>query len=757
VPEFIVDDALLRSALELSPAGIVISDAGGKIVFANRQVEQICGHQDGDLVGRSVEEILPVRYRTTHVAHRAAFLSDPKRRSMGSGRDFLALHKTGREVPVEIGLVPVTHGGEPFVIASLVDVTERRRNEEQLRWLSLAVDQSPTSVVMTNLAGDIEYVNRAFTDVTGYTLAEVRGRNPRILGSGTTSPDAYRDLWSSITAGRPWHGELMNRKKDGTAYWDAMWVYPIRDAEGRVTRFLALKEDITERKHTQATLADTASRLQALLEHANDGISVIDVSGIILEANHRLGEIVGRPVSDIVGRHIKEITSAASATAKVAEFAAVVARGAGTVLGVEIPRPDGKPVTVDFSLSTVTIGQERVVLSIGRDVTEQRSLEAQFRQAQKMEAVGRLAGGVAHDFNNVLTAVFGNVDLLREELADNVSAQEGLAEIRVAAERAADLTRQLLAFSRTQVLEQVVLGPNSLIADLEKMLRRVIGEDVELKLALGDAVGNLRADRGQLQQVIMNLVVNARDAMPTGGTIIIETANADLTSEYVDLHPPVIPGAYVMVAVSDTGAGMTPDVQARIFEPFFTTKERNKGTGLGLSTVYGIVKQSGGYIWVYSEPGRGTTFKIYLPRVDALAEHVTRTQDAHRTTGTETILLAEDDVMVRPVVKQMLERVGYTVLDAGSAEEALAVAEGYPGVIHLLVTDVVMPEASGRELARRLAGARPQTKVLFVSGYTNDAIVQHGMLEPGLNYLHKPLTPAALARKVREVLDGTGD
>jgi signal transduction histidine kinase len=398
-------------------------------------------------------------------------------------------------------------------------------------------------------------------------------------------------------------------------------------------------------------------------------------------------------------------------------------------------------------------GRPTGTLSIGEDITERQRLEQQLRQAQKMEAIGRLAGGVAHDFNNVLTAIFGYTDLMSEDLPPDSPMRHDIAEVRKAAQRAAGLTRQLLAFSRQQVLEPVVLNANELIEDFEKMLGRMIGEDVELRLTLARDLGNVRADPGQVQQVLMNLVVNARDAMPTGGKLLIETANADLTQHYVDMHQPVVPGQYVMLAVTDTGVGMNADIKTRIFEPFFTTKEKGKGTGLGLSTVYGIVKQSGGYVWVYSEPGRGTTFKIYLPRVDAPTQPPSAPREATRLTGTETILIAEDDEILRRLTKGLLEKAGYRVLDAENATVALAAARAHPGPIHLLLADVVMPGGSGRELARQLAEFRPDTKVLYVSGYTDDAIVHHGMLEPGLDFLPKPFTPAALARKVRDVLD----
>ncbi|MEX2157623.1 MAG: response regulator [Gemmatimonadales bacterium] len=416
-------------------------------------------------------------------------------------------------------------------------------------------------------------------------------------------------------------------------------------------------------------------------------------------------------------------------------------------------KKDGSLIVVELFRYTLTWRGRPAALVMAEDVTERRRTEEQLRQAQKMEAVGRLAGGIAHDFNNVLTAVFGYVDLLYEQAPEESSTREDLREIRKAAERAAGLTRQLLAFSRQQVMEPMVLSPNDLVQDLHKMLERLIGEDVELRLVLGQDVGNIRVDPSQVQQVLVNLVVNARDAMPSGGRLVMETANAELSELYANSHLSVVPGRYVMLAVSDTGVGMNAETQARLFEPFFTTKERGKGTGLGLSTTYGIVKQSGGYVWVYSEPGRGTTFKVYFPRVDAPIEEAPASSRPESVAGTETILLAEDDATLRPLTKTVLERLGYVVLEAENGEQALAKAATYQGRIHLLIADVVMPGGSGRDLARRLAASQPDTKVLYVSGYTDDAIVQHGMLEAGLHFLQKPFTPAGLAAKVRGVLD----
>ena len=391
---------------------------------------------------------------------------------------------------------------------------------------------------------------------------------------------------------------------------------------------------------------------------------------------------------------------------------------------------------------------------ISRDVTQQRRLEEQFRQAQKMEAVGMLAGGVAHDFNNLLTVIMSYSDLLLDDLESTDPRRADLEEIRKAAAGAAGLTRQLLAFSRQQVLEPQVLDLNAVVTGAGNMLQRLIGDDVGLVTVLAPDLGAVKADPGQLEQVIMNLAVNARDAMPEGGKITVETGNVDLDATYTAEHTPVSPGPYVLISVSDTGDGMDEETKRRIFEPFFTTKEKGKGTGLGLSTVYGIVKQTGGFIWVYSEPGHGTTFKIYLPRVDEQAEAEQRgTATPQSVHGTETVLLAEDAGSLRAVARQILQRNGYTVLEAADGKSALDEAAGHEGPIHLLITDVIMPEMSGRQLAERLKDRRPELKVLFVSGYADDAIVRHGILEPGIAFLQKPFSPESLARKVREVLD----
>jgi signal transduction histidine kinase len=382
-----------------------------------------------------------------------------------------------------------------------------------------------------------------------------------------------------------------------------------------------------------------------------------------------------------------------------------------------------------------------------------RQSQEQFLQSQKLEAVGQLAGGVAHDFNNLLTAILGYSQLGLSQLVNNDPMRTNFEEIMKASGRAASLTRQLLAFSRKQVMQPRVLDLNSVVPEMEKMLRRMIGEDIQLQTELQADVGNVKADPGQMEQVLMNLVVNARDAMPGGGQITIETANVFLDENFARQHPPVNPGPYVMLAVRDTGIGMNQDIQQHIFEPFFTTKEQGKGTGLGLSTVYGIVKQSGGYIWMNSEIGKGTAFKIYLPRVNERAERYKPVAaQAEIRGGTETILLVEDEDMVRRLVKDVLERSGYRVIEAASGKDAIRLAQDKADAISLLLTDVVMPEMSGRDLAGKLTPLRPEMRVLYMSGHTDDTIIHHGVLEAGINFIQKPFTPEALVLKAREAL-----
>jgi len=431
-------------------------------------------------------------------------------------------------------------------------------------------------------------------------------------------------------------------------------------------------------------------------------------------------------------------------------------QGVPYVVQHRVVRPDGTERIVEERCSVIrdATGTPLRLLGTVLDITDRQRLEQQFLQAQKMEAVGRLAAGIAHDFNNLLTAILGSCELLREHVGPDNPDRADLDEIRAASLRAGDLIRQLLAFTRQQVLSPHILDLNEVVRGMEPMLRRVIGEDVSLRTAGAAGLGSVRADRGQIEQVLMNLVVNARDALPRGGHITIETANAELDASYAATHAPIPAGHYALLAVSDDGIGMDAATRARVFEPFFTTKGKGKGTGLGLSTVYGIVKQSGGFIWVYSEPSAGATFKIYLPRVEAKATAAAPVPAlAPVPGGDETILVVEDQPEVRRLSEKLLRVRGYTVLGAENGAEALRVAEQHAGPIHLLVTDVIMPGMNGREVALLMSADRPTLKVLYLSGYADESVVHHGVLEPGLAFLQKPFTPESLARKVRDVLD----
>jgi PAS domain S-box-containing protein len=474
--------------------------------------------------------------------------------------------------------------------------------------------------------------------------------------------------------------------------------------------------------------------------------------------NHSAEEMFGYSLQEALGKHGSFIVPPQFRPQVDQAWDDLINRKGGGLSTNDNLTRDGRTIHCEWYNTPLVDDSGRVlgVASLVQDITEHVALEERLRQAHKMEAVGRLAGGVAHDFNNLLTVILGYAQILADSLSPGSREADSTAQIKSAADRASGITRQLLAFSRKQVLSPRVIDLNDIMLNLDSLLRRLIGEDIEVHSVPARDLGTVKADRGQIEQVIMNLALNARDAMPHGGKITLETSNALLDETYARKHQPIEPGRYVMLAVTDTGDGMTSEMQARIFEPFYTTKEVGKGTGLGLATVYGIVKQSGGYIWVYSEPNRGTSFKIYLPRVDQPAE----TLDAEKTSdrvqrGTETVLLVEDEPQLRQLTSSVLAHCGYKMLVAGGPEEGLAIFKANLRDIRLLITDVVMPGMNGRQLAAEILKVSPKVQVLYISGYTSNAIVHYGVLDAGLWFLPKPFTLSALVAKVREVLDAS--
>jgi len=518
----------------------------------------------------------------------------------------------------------------------------------------------------------------------------------------------------------------------------------------RWLRAILFEREIAARTLAEERLAQSEARLRALIENATEAIWSVDRDYVLLAFNEvfrrQFVEIFGRApaIGEVVPTDVfwKDLYKRALAGGRFSIEHEYKVQGTTRQQVISF-----NPIYSDVDVAGVAV--------FSHDITERKRLEAQLLQSQKMEGIGRLAGGVAHDFNNLLTAIIGNAELALDSLPADHSTRAEIAEIARVAERAVGLTRQLLAFARRQIIESHVIDLNQLVLDMDALLRRLIGEDVALKTLPAHGLWSVKADPGQIEQVIVNLAVNARDAMPDGGKLTIETGNVTLDQEYTHQHVNVVPGSYVLLAVSDTGIGMDAQVRERIFEPFFTTKEQGRGTGLGLAVCYGIVKQHGGSIWVYSEPAHGTSFKIYLPRVDEPVErlaHARAPQAAPR--GAETILLVEDEAAVRKLAARVLREHGYTVFEAAQPEEALAIAAARPaGSIHLLLTDVVMPGMSGKALAEEVLKRSPDIKTLFISGYTNNAIVRHGRLDLGVAFLPKPFSPATLARKVREILD----
>jgi PAS domain S-box-containing protein len=757
-------ESFLRLVWESAADGMRLTNRDGNVLMANPAYCRLVGRAADQVVGRDVTELVaPGRRDDVRRKHGEQFEPGTRRPRYETEVEMW----DGRRRWFEVTSAFLEAPGEPPLLLSVVrDTTDRRRAELELRerqeLLRTLVNHVPCGVFRKDRNSVYLGANDRVAHDHGLASAEeLVGRTDFEICSDPAEAEFYQTCDRRVmeTEEPLLNIEESQTRADGTRAVLLTSKVPLRDAAGAVIGVLGVYQDITDRKRADEALRASERHLRALIEASPECVKLVARDGTLVEMNpagltmieaEELAPLRGRPVTDLVAPEDRAAFAelhreVCEGRARRLEYGIVGLRGTRRVVetqAVPLPGPDGRPLH----------------LAVTRDVTERKRLEEQYRQAQKMEAVGRLAGGVAHDFNNLLTVINGYGEMLRDRVADAPDARDLADEVCRAGARAAALTRQLLAFSRRSVLEPRVLDVNAAIGESGKMIRRLIGETVDLRCELATEPAWVRTDPGHLDQVILNLVVNARDAMPDGGRATIRTAFAELSeadarsaAEAGAVGDDVRPGAYVVLEVSDTGCGMTEEVRRHIFEPFFTTKAY--GSGLGLATVYGIVKQSGGHIRVTSEPGRGTDFAIYLPRVEAPPAEEAGPAPAASRAGTETVLLAEDEDGVRGFAGAALRAAGYTVLEAADGQEALRVAAEHPDRIDVLVTDLIMPHLGGRGLAESLAGRVPAGRVLYLSGYTDDAVVREGVQSAEVAFLHKPFVAAALTRKVRELLD----
>ncbi len=738
-----------ETLIETIPLPVFYKDTSGRYLGCNRAFEEFFGKPKEQIIGKDVYEMWPREIADTYTAMDRELFGRPSCQMYEGkviGRDGLE-----RKVIFYKAAIADAAGQVVGLIGVILDITARKQAEEALRASEeryrTVADYTADMEYWIDPEGKILYMSPACERLTGYPPHAFQA-DPHLLFHILHSEDLdlfVNHIEEIRLSDEPRSLDFRLVHLNGDQFWVNHTCQPVFGADGQPLGRRGSNRDITERKQAEEAF-------QSLVTHAPMGIYIVQ-DGKFVMINPGFEAITGYGAQELIGQDCFSTVSP--------EYRTFVREKAIQRLkGEALPPYEFQFITKNggsgWVMQTITPTQyqgQRAVLGYFMDITPLKKLEAQFLQAQKMEAVGRLSGGVAHDFNNILGVIMGHAELMLMRLNPNDPLSGHVKEIKNAGERAASLTRQLLAFSRKQILQPGIVNLNVMVTDLEKMLHRLIGEDIELFTVLESAQGSVLVDPGQLEQVILNLAVNARDAMPQGGKLTIETHDVNLDEAYCLNHPDVVPGPFVLLAVSDNGMGMDEDTQAHIFDPFFTTKDLGKGTGLGLSTVFGIIKQSGGTIEVYSEPGFGTTFKMYLPRVGELAASPQAEVRVERSLGNETILVVEDDDMLRPLIIDVLKAYGSEALEAKDGAEALSICENHPDPIHLMLTDVVMPQMSGRQLAERMAVLRPQMKVLFMSGYTDDAIVHHGILNEDTAYIQKPFAPDDLVKKVREVLE----
>ncbi len=655
---------------------------------------------------------------------------------------------------------PITYNDEACLLSMVVDISERRQveialreSEERFRLITNTIDE--IFYIYDAEQGAAIYLSPAFERIWGFSAEQAMNKEtPFINPVHPEDRDKVMNWGPSTQTGQPVSYEYRIIRADGSIrhIWDRG--YPIATKDGKVTLYVGTGLDVTEWRQAEEALRESREYLNQIINHIADPIVVKDSNLRHVLVNDAFLSHTEQTREELIGTTGFENMPKEQGEALRQDEEEVLRTGKESLTEDMITDRRGHSHTwmTKKSLLTNKNGEKQIVLAM-RDITEYKRLEGQLLQAQKMDAIGALAGGVAHDFNNLLSVINGYSELALESLNEKDPVRADIQQIWEAGKRASTLTAQLLAFGRKQILQPEILDLNEIIAQMTSMLRRLIGEDIDLAAITTPDLGMIHADPVKIQQVVLNLAVNARDAMPQGGKLTIETENVRFNEDYVKEHSAAKSGAYVMLAISDNGVGMSAETKAHLFEPFYTTKEKGKGTGLGLATIYGIVKQSNGFIWVYSEPGKGTTFKVYFPRVEGRSAGIAvREEKEQDYDGTETILLVEDEAAVRNLASRILKDRGYVVLEAGNGTEALRLAGEFSGEIHMVLTDVIMPGMSGSVLASRLETVRPGIRSLFISGYTDNAIVHHGILDSGVAFLEKPFSPNRLASKVREVL-----
>jgi PAS domain S-box-containing protein len=756
-----------RLAVEASPSGLVMIDGGGLIVLINAETERLFGYERHELIGQPIDILVPTHLRAPHVQHRSEFVARPEARRMGAGRDLYGLRKDGTEFPVEIGLNPIQTQGGLLVLSVIVDISERKRAEAAIRDYAereqlfiAAVESSNDAIVTKTLDGVITGWNQAAERLFGFTAQEAIGERIDLIVPNELR-DEVRGILAKIKNGEKVdHHETVRVNKNGRRVDVSLSVSPVKSQSGAIIGAAKVARDIGARKKAQEALLESEQMARAIIDTALDAFVQLDHSGVIIGWSPKAEEMFGWPRQEAVGQKLSDLVIPAenrgAYSQRISQFFQEADSG---ILGrrYEAPslRRDGTRFSTEVSLTALRRRDGYIINGFIRDITEKVAAEEQFRQAQKMESVGQLTGGIAHDFNNMLTVITGTIDILGEAVADKPQLAAIAKLISEAADRGAELTGHLLAFARKQPLQPRDTDINALLVEAGKLLRPTLGEHIEIESVLKNDVWLALVDPGQLSSALLNLAINARDAMPNGGKLILETNNVVLDQGYAKANADVQPGDYVLIAVSDTGGGIPEAIRDKVFEPFFTTKEVGRGTGLGLSMVYGFIKQSGGHIKVYSEVGHGTTFKLYLPRADAQAEPLAAiSSDAEIEGGNETILIVEDDALVRTSVIAQIQSLGYQTLSAANAAEALAIADR-GAQFDLLFADVIMPgKMNGRQLAEEMAKRRAPLRVLFTSGYTENAIIHHGRLDPGVLLLVKPYRKAELSRMLRRALEG---